>query len=308
MSKEKTTEEHRMKIKELAMRSGVSRYAIHYYLREGVLPPPEKTSLTTAFYNQHHLDCLRFIKKLREEKGLPIADVRQEVWVHFGDQWKKKTSNLSGNEKKSILHAKGNLQRQRIIEMAIDLFTSKGYHKTHVSHITDRLNISKGTFYLYFENKYDLLINVFDELIKELAKVEREIRKKEDPVVRLQERARAYFSFFEKYNKILDIVRAESIEQKSKPELNIHAIYRKILDHLADDIRYAREMGLLGDAAADPELVSSMMFGALDFVCYHQVASGKYKFEAVLECLTRLFMYGVMNRNLMPEAKPVAES
>src|SRR4030042_1750074 len=55
-----------MRIRELAQKAGVSRYTIHYYYREGLLPPPLKTGRTMALYTNAHLECLRFIRKLRE--------------------------------------------------------------------------------------------------------------------------------------------------------------------------------------------------------------------------------------------------
>jgi DNA-binding transcriptional MerR regulator len=62
---------------ELARRSGVTRETIHFYLREGLLPRPEKGGRTVAYYGEEHLDRLRLIRRLREEKYLPIAVIRR---------------------------------------------------------------------------------------------------------------------------------------------------------------------------------------------------------------------------------------
>lgn len=163
-----------------------------------------------------------------------------------------------------------------IIEMAVDLFSRKGYHRTHVSHITDALSISKGTFYLYFKNKYDLLVTVFDHLIQELTRTEEKIASETDIIVRLRERGRAYFSFYKKYHKIFDIVRAESIGQESRPELSILAIYRKILDPITEDMIKARQEGLVLDTSTDPELLSYMLLGSFDLVCYRILMDDRY--------------------------------
>ena len=103
-----------MRIKELALRAGVSRYTIHYYLREDLLPPPLKTSPTRALYTAVHLDCLRLIRELREEQEMSIAAVRQEVKIRFGDQWRiaKSPSALRGSN--ASIGAKGKQQRQRM--------------------------------------------------------------------------------------------------------------------------------------------------------------------------------------------------
>jgi DNA-binding transcriptional MerR regulator len=66
-----------MRMAELAARSGVARETIHFYLREGLLPRPEKGGRTVAYYAEEHLDRLRLIRRLREEKYLPIAVIRR---------------------------------------------------------------------------------------------------------------------------------------------------------------------------------------------------------------------------------------
>lgn len=39
---------------------------------------------------------------------------------------------------------------------AFDLFTSKGFSKTSISDIVNNAGMAKGTFYLYFKDKYDI--------------------------------------------------------------------------------------------------------------------------------------------------------
>jgi DNA-binding transcriptional MerR regulator len=66
-----------MRMAELARASGVSRDTIHYYLREGLLPKPTKGGRTVAYYDDSHLERLRLIRRLREEKYLPVAVIRR---------------------------------------------------------------------------------------------------------------------------------------------------------------------------------------------------------------------------------------
>lgn len=66
-----------MRMAELAARSGVPRETIHFYLREGLLPRPRKAGRTVAYYDEGHLERLRLVRRLREEKYLPIAVIRR---------------------------------------------------------------------------------------------------------------------------------------------------------------------------------------------------------------------------------------
>ncbi|MGE0321397.1 MAG: MerR family transcriptional regulator [Polyangiaceae bacterium] len=72
-------ERKRMRMAELAKVSGVSRETIHYYLREGLLPRPVKGGKTVAYYDESHLERLTLIRRLREEKYLPLAVIRRIV-------------------------------------------------------------------------------------------------------------------------------------------------------------------------------------------------------------------------------------
>ena len=48
------------------------------------------------------------------------------------------------------------LKRISILDAALELFIDKGLHETSVSEIAARSGVAKGTFYLYFKDKYDI--------------------------------------------------------------------------------------------------------------------------------------------------------
>lgn len=47
-------------------------------------------------------------------------------------------------------------KKERLLETAFSLFTSRGMAKTSISDIAKEAGVAKGTFYLYFRDKYDL--------------------------------------------------------------------------------------------------------------------------------------------------------
>jgi DNA-binding transcriptional MerR regulator len=77
MSRGKGAPRPGLRMAELSQRTGVPRETIHYYLREGLLPRPRKGGRTTAFYDEEHVERLRTIRRLREEKYLPLAVIRR---------------------------------------------------------------------------------------------------------------------------------------------------------------------------------------------------------------------------------------
>jgi TetR/AcrR family transcriptional regulator, fatty acid metabolism regulator protein len=58
-------------------------------------------------------------------------------------------------------------KRQRILNAAVKVFARKGYFAAKVSEIAHKADVADGTIYLYFKNKEDILVNLFDELMAE---------------------------------------------------------------------------------------------------------------------------------------------
>ncbi|SDM52625.1 TetR/AcrR family transcriptional regulator [Acetanaerobacterium elongatum] len=55
-----------------------------------------------------------------------------------------------------------NKRREQILSCSLDLFTSRGYEATKIRDIAERLNISTGLFFNYFESKE----KVYEELVQ----------------------------------------------------------------------------------------------------------------------------------------------
>lgn len=74
----------------------------------------------------------------------------------------------------------GEDKETRLLSKAFELFTEKGVKNTSIQEIVDNANVAKGTFYLYFKDKYeirDVLIakkshKLFNDALKKLRKQE----------------------------------------------------------------------------------------------------------------------------------------
>jgi len=47
-------------------------------------------------------------------------------------------------------------KRESLLDTAFKLFTEKGIHNTSIADIVEQAGVAKGTFYLYFKDKYDI--------------------------------------------------------------------------------------------------------------------------------------------------------
>jgi DNA-binding transcriptional MerR regulator len=69
-----------LKMSELAERSGVSAGTIKHYLREGLLgngDEVKRTSRNMAYYPEDFVERVRLIKRLQEERFMPLRVIRQ---------------------------------------------------------------------------------------------------------------------------------------------------------------------------------------------------------------------------------------
>lgn len=65
-----------IKMSELSKRSKVSPGAIKFYLKEGLLPRPHKTSRNMAYYDPSCIERLRLIKELQTKRFLPLQVIK----------------------------------------------------------------------------------------------------------------------------------------------------------------------------------------------------------------------------------------
>jgi len=60
----------------LEEKSGFPRTMINFYIREGLLPAPEKSAKNMAYYDEKFLEKLALIRKLKDA-GVPLAQMKQ---------------------------------------------------------------------------------------------------------------------------------------------------------------------------------------------------------------------------------------
>lgn len=65
-----------LKMAGLVEASGVPAPTIKHYLREGLLPEPVKTSRNMAWYRPETVERIRLIKRLQEERFMPLKAIR----------------------------------------------------------------------------------------------------------------------------------------------------------------------------------------------------------------------------------------
>jgi DNA-binding transcriptional MerR regulator len=64
------------RMRDLCALTGLSRQAIHFYIQQGLVPEGTKTGRNMAYYGPEHVERLRLVRRLQEERYLPLKQIR----------------------------------------------------------------------------------------------------------------------------------------------------------------------------------------------------------------------------------------
>jgi AcrR family transcriptional regulator len=59
-------------------------------------------------------------------------------------------------------------RRAQLLDVALHLFAARGYHATSISHIIEKAEVARGTFYQYFRSKKEIFDSLLDHLFQEV--------------------------------------------------------------------------------------------------------------------------------------------
>lgn len=173
-------------------------------------------------------------------------------------------------------------KRQRILEAAIQLFAEKGFFSARVSDIAREAGVADGTIYLYFKNKDDLLINLFEDRMEHIIaqfRAHTEVGgSDETATARLRRFIELHLDMVAQQPRLAEVLTVE-LRQSAKFMREYKA--PKFIEYLAllgEIITHGQERGEF-DPALSPNLVNRIIFGALDEVSLHWVSARRKPYE-----------------------------
>ncbi len=196
---------------------------------------------------------------------------------------------------------RGTDKRERILRAAIKVFARKGFYATRVSEIAKAAGVADGTIYLYFENKDDVLVSVFEDRITKLLVV---LRKEIDEAGTFEEKLRMVverqLGLLERQRDLAEVVTV-NLRQSSKLLKQFAApLFTEYLDVIASVIADGQAQGLV-DPELSPRVVATGLWGALDGIALTWALGGKStKPEALRRGASQIasvFLHGVRSRH-----------
>ncbi len=189
-------------------------------------------------------------------------------------------------------------KKEAIIEAAVKVFAEKGFYNSKVTDVAKAAGIADGTIYLYFKNKDDLLISLFESKMEQILKhFNTHLRVKKDPIEKLSYFFELYFELIVADENLSEVIQVE-LRQSSK----FLKDYRnqKFLDYLniiAGIIDEGKNQDFFRDDI-NTDIVKIMIFGAIDEVARQWIlgADTKYTLKQACQHVTAIIIDGLLKK------------
>ena len=182
-----------------------------------------------------------------------------------------------------------------IIEAAVKIIAQNGYHNSQVSKIAREAGVADGTIYLYFQNKEDILISVFNNKMSQFINHIREKTEQiEEPLDKLKNLIRLHFSSLEADRNLALVTQIELRQSNPSIREAISEIIRQYYILIEDILKMGIDKGVI-KKDLDVKLARKMIFGSLDEVVTCWVLSKKqYKLTDSVDSLFLLLVNGLV--------------
>jgi TetR/AcrR family fatty acid metabolism transcriptional regulator len=197
-------------------------------------------------------------------------------------------------------------KREKILQAATEVFSRKGFYQSKVSEIAKSADVADGTIYLYFHNKDDILITLFeDAMTKIIEDMLSRIAKEKDPRKKIEQFARTHMGLVKKNRALSEVIQVE-IRQSSKfmKEYD-NRKFAQYLDIISAIIIEGQEEGVFRQDI-NPGIAKRAFFGALDELSRLWVLAPhkKYSISTAAKQISDCFLIGLTTSKNTKENKP----
>lgn len=189
-------------------------------------------------------------------------------------------------------------RRAQILEAARDLFVEKGYHATTVDDIVGRVEVARGTFYLYFQDKravLEALVDGFFEAVTSAIKSIDLTDPSRPPLIQLRNNL----------ERLCEVALADPSRMKillydvpgldSELDAKLRDFYAALRKFLEESLEEGQRIGLVREG--DRRIMVALGLGGLKEILLTAVTSGEPASAARLtDEIMRFFESGLLAR------------
>lgn len=188
-------------------------------------------------------------------------------------------------------------KRARILDAALKVFAEQGFYNARVSEVARAAGVADGTIYLYFSNKDDLLISLFEERMEEIiARLREDLTATGgDALCRLRRMIERHLSMAVEHPLLAEFITVELRQSAKFVREYENPRFQEYLTVLRDLVEEGQREGLIRPGL-DSRLIVRAVFGALDEVLLTLTLASSTRsidFREVAETVSDLLFYGM---------------
>lgn len=189
---------------------------------------------------------------------------------------------------------KTNGKYESILRAAIKVFAGSGYFNSKVADVAHEAGVADGTVYLYFKNKDDILVSIFNYYMEEaMAAGRASLAQTSDPVEKLRRIVRAHLERLGRDRNLAIVFQVELRSSTKFMEQFSATGVAEYLELIRGVIEEGQQHGLFR-SEINTKIAAKVLFGALDEMATNWVLSHKrYSLASTAEPVLDVFLNGL---------------
>ncbi|AGF79530.1 transcriptional regulator [Desulfocapsa sulfexigens DSM 10523] len=191
-------------------------------------------------------------------------------------------------------------KHSKIIHAATKVFAKKGFFNARISDIAKEAKVADGTIYLYFNNKFDILISVFEEEIGALIEqVKKLLAAEDDPRKMLEIFAQKHLTVMKKNKNLAEVIQIELRQSAKLIKDYRNNKFSEYVNIISSIIKLGQEQNIYRSSIR-PGIAKRAFFGALDEISriWTVGVTTEYTVEETTQQVLEIFLCGILE----PEA------
>jgi TetR/AcrR family fatty acid metabolism transcriptional regulator len=186
---------------------------------------------------------------------------------------------------------------EAILRAAIKVFAKNGFFYSKVADVAKAAGVADGTVYLYFKNKDDILVSIFNHVAdKALAHARNVLAELDNPAEKLKQIVQGHLDM---YARDRDLAIVFQVELRSSTKFMEQFSATKVteyLDLIGSVIAEGQQQGIFRKDL-NTKMTAKLLFGAVDEMVTNWVLTHKrYSLLSTAEPVIDIFFNGVTNR------------
>jgi AcrR family transcriptional regulator len=200
-------------------------------------------------------------------------------------------------------------RKEEVLEIASKVFAEKGYRAANITDIVERAGIGRGTFYLYFDSKKDVFLELIERYFSEFAGLLGDNQKRLAAAIENQELALAVWrdnmlailKYHSDHPDLTSVIYSDALGSDEHFSARVDELSRIARKQLRKDFELLQESGLMRPCNLD--IVTNIILGSSIYVLMENVVKRRLPdLETIADEMIEYHIRALMRPELLQEA------